>query len=56
MGHGRCNAISPELFPLDELGFSALGGKGEIEVPEGSDEAGRAGARECPERAIQVLD
>lgn len=56
MGHGRCNAVAPDLFPLDELGFSSVRGRGPVEVPHGSEAAAQAGVNECPERAIEVVD
>lgn len=49
-GHGRCNAVAADLFPLDEQGYAtpvssvAADRRGEVE------EAVRA----CPERALRI--
>ncbi|WP_395109662.1 ferredoxin [Actinomadura sp. SCN-SB] len=51
-GHARCNALAPELFDLDDLGYAAAG---ELEVPEGGERAALAGVRGCPERAITTV-
>ena len=51
-GHARCYAISPELFLLDEVGYSAID---VAEVPEGFEELARQAEASCPERAIQVI-
>jgi ferredoxin len=51
-GHARCNALAPDLFELDDLGYVAIA---ELGVPEGSEQAARDGARGCPERAITIL-
>jgi ferredoxin len=51
-GHARCNAVAPELFEIDEMGYAAVDG---FEVPEGSEAAARKGAAACPERAITVV-
>ena len=54
MGHGRCNATDADLYPLDELGFSALKERGPVAVPTGLEAKAREGADACPERAISV--
>lgn len=51
-GHARCAAMAPDLFPLDEVGYSAII---DLEVPSGSEEAAHLGADACPERAITVV-
>ncbi|MEW6474411.1 MAG: ferredoxin [Actinomycetota bacterium] len=52
-GHGRCNSIAPELFDLDELGYSVVLCEAGQVPDQLSDRAIRAvGA--CPERAIRV--
>jgi ferredoxin len=50
-GHARCFSEAPELYELDEVGYSAIT---DLEVPPGSEEAARRGASSCPERAITV--
>ncbi|MRJ77260.1 ferredoxin [Aeromicrobium sp. SMF47] len=51
-GHARCYAADAELFPLDDLGYSAVT---EEEVPAGAEDRARAGAASCPERAIAAI-
>lgn len=51
-GHAQCSAVSPDLFPLDDLGYSTLG---EHAVAPGDEHATREGVAACPEHAL-VLD
>jgi ferredoxin len=51
VGNARCAAVAPGLFPLDDDGYIAVE---TIEVPAGSEDAARRGARACPERIIHV--
>lgn len=53
VGHARCNAVAPELFELDELGFIAIDG---FDVSPGMETAARNGARACPEQIISIED
>ncbi len=48
-GHALCNAISDELFPLDDSGYSILQDR---EVAPGDEELTRLGAEACPEGAL----
>lgn len=50
-GHGRCAAVAPEVFTLDEMGYSAISQK---QVPPGLEASARRGARACPERIIRI--
>ncbi|MFM2072384.1 MAG: hypothetical protein RLZZ623_2647 [Actinomycetota bacterium] len=52
-GHGRCASLSPSLYTLDDSGFSSIT---ELEVDPEHEAAARAGANNCPERAISILD
>ncbi|MFC4944277.1 ferredoxin [Pseudonocardia sp. GCM10023141] len=52
-GHARCNALHPELFPLDDDGYIAIERE---ELDSAAADAARAGAAECPERAISVSE
>lgn len=52
-GHARCNALSEEVFPLDDDGYSAVD---IVQVPVGSEAIAREGAGMCPEGAIEVID
>ncbi len=54
-GHGRCYALSPELFEPDDEGHGrVLFPDGN--VPAGLEDAARRAALNCPERAIELLD
>jgi ferredoxin len=51
-GHGRCAAVAPDIYVLDGNGFSAVN---ELDVPGDLEDAARAGANNCPERAITLI-
>jgi ferredoxin len=53
VGHARCAAVAPDIFPLDDDGYIAVE---EIDVPEGQEALARRGARACPERIISVVE
>lgn len=53
-GHGRCYALSPDLFDSDDDGYAVLLVDGE--VPAGLEDAARLAADNCPEYAITVED
>jgi ferredoxin len=50
-GHGRCHAVAPEFFTLDDDGFCDLADQ---PVPPEHEAAAVDGERNCPERAITV--
>lgn len=50
-GHALCNARAPDLFTLDELGYSTADGR---RVSAEDEDRARRGARSCPERAITI--
>lgn len=50
-GHARCYSIDPELFELDEVGYSAVDS---AVVPAGSEERARQAVLNCPEHAITI--
>lgn len=52
VGHARCQAVAPDLYPLDEVGYIATDG---FEVPEGHESLATRGARSCPERIIRTV-
>jgi len=52
-GHASCWTTAPELYALDETGYSSLD---VVEVPAGLEAAAREGAAACPERAISIED
>ncbi len=53
-GHNRCFALVPELFDLDELGYSHE--KGDGTVPAELVEKARLAVANCPERAIIIVE
>jgi ferredoxin len=50
-GHAMCYGVDPELFPLDEQGFSAVS---ERTIADPDLDAARRAVEACPERAISV--
>ncbi|WP_234808986.1 MULTISPECIES: ferredoxin [Mycolicibacter] len=52
-GHGRCFAVAPDLFDLDDDGYSVVD---EITVPEGRHDDAREAASSCPRAAIRLVD
>ena len=53
-GHGRCHVLAPELFDLDDLGFSEVRGGGA--VAEGMKDRARSAVDNCPEYAIAIVE
>ncbi|MGC9666874.1 ferredoxin [Planosporangium sp. 12N6] len=51
-GHARCAALAPEVYRLDEEGYSVAG---ERAVPPGLERQAERGALGCPEGAITLL-
>lgn len=52
-GHAQCYAIDPDLFPIDDHGYSIL----EEHVVNPDDEARvRDGVAACPELALTMFD
>lgn len=50
--HGQCNLAYPELFTVDDDGYSNIGtGR---EVPPGAEERAGAAVDSCPVRALSV--
>ncbi|MHA7653146.1 ferredoxin [Mycobacterium sp. ML4] len=49
VGHAQCYAVDPDLFPIDESGYSILQ---DHEVAPRDEELIRDGAASCPEMAI----
>lgn len=48
---GRCTAVAPDLFEVDEDGFVR---DAVIDVPEGREDAARQASVLCPARALLV--
>lgn len=53
VGHGRCHALAPEVYDLDEEGYSVVRSE---TIEANLAEAARRGALSCPEQAITVED
>lgn len=51
-GHARCNAIFPDVFELDDVGYSSVD---ETTVPSGSEELARLVVASCPEKAVSIV-
>ncbi|EHB47028.1 hypothetical protein MycrhDRAFT_6087 [Mycolicibacterium rhodesiae JS60] len=52
VGHAQCYAVEPELFPIDDMGYSTLE---DHEVAPGDEQRTRDGVAACPEEAL-ILD
>lgn len=52
-GHAQCYAIDPDLFPIDDHGYSILE---EHVVAPGDEGTVRDGVAACPERALTLFD
>jgi ferredoxin len=50
--HGQCYWINPELFPLDDEGYSAVE---DLLVPEGAEDDARQAVAACPAGAISIV-
>jgi ferredoxin len=48
-GHAQCFAVEPDLFPIDDDGYSILQ---EHNVAPGDEQATRHGVNVCPELAL----
>lgn len=53
-GHGRCYALVPELFDVDDYGASSVRGDGV--VPPDLEEKAQLAIDNCPEYAIEVAE
>lgn len=53
-GHNRCFALAPELFEIDEYGYSSEVNDGV--VPEGLEDTARLAVANCPEYAISIAE
>lgn len=52
-GHALCNAVDPDLFPIDDDGYSTLHARA-VESQYGA--IVRAGVESCPELALIIED
>ena len=53
-GHGRCHALAPELFELDELGHATAVADGIVAT--GMEGKARLAAANCPEYAVRIVE
>jgi ferredoxin len=53
VGHAQCYAVDPDLFPIDESGYSILE---EHEVRPEDVQVTRDGVASCPEMALITED
>lgn len=53
-GYGSCADHCPSVFEVDEFGYGAIIGAGE--VPAGDEDKARAAMADCPENAISLQD
>ncbi|HZN15483.1 MAG TPA: ferredoxin [Acidimicrobiales bacterium] len=51
-GHGRCYAVAPEVFDMDDIGNGHEIGDGR--VPAELEHKARVAVANCPERAINI--
>ncbi|PXY17418.1 ferredoxin [Prauserella muralis] len=51
-GHGQCHIVDPDLFPLDEDGYSNVG-QGR-KVPVGEENQASIGVSACPVAALSI--
>ena len=51
VGHAQCYAVDPDLFPIDDSGYSILEAH---EVAPEDEQKTRDGAAACPELAIII--
>lgn len=49
---GRCNIVDPELFTLDDEGYSDIGQ--DKQVPAGKEDVAEQGVEACPVQALRV--
>jgi ferredoxin len=53
-GHNRCYALAPQLFDVDDLGYSTAKNQGR--VPPDEEKPARLAVDNCPEYAIEVVE
>lgn len=49
VGHAQCHAVDPDMFPIDDAGYSTLEAH---MVPVGDEGVARQGVAACPEQAL----
>lgn len=51
VGHALCHATDPDLFPIDDDGYSSIRA---VQIGDGEVERARHGVNACPERALML--
>jgi ferredoxin len=51
-GHGLCHGVDPDLFPIDDEGFSTVQGADDVEP--GDEQTVRGAVAACPEQAFSI--
>jgi ferredoxin len=51
VGHAQCYAVDPDLFPIDDSGYSTLEQR---EVKQEDEQLTRDGVAACPELALVI--
>lgn len=52
-GHGRCYAIAPDLFDVDDDGYSVVD---TLTIPADREDDATEVASSCPRQAIRLVD
>ncbi|TDH46221.1 ferredoxin [Mycobacterium eburneum] len=52
-GHARCFAVDPDLFPIDDSGYSTVA---DHHVAPADEETVREGVAACPEMALTLVE
>ena len=53
-GHAQCHAVNPDLFPIDDDGYSAVDPLDAREIASADQESARLGVSNCPELALTI--
>lgn len=51
-GHAQCYAVDPDLFPIDDEGYSTME---DHDVEPGQEQRTRDGVAACPELALVII-
>ncbi|WP_319434471.1 ferredoxin [Mycobacterium sp. RTGN5] len=51
VGHAQCYGVDPDLFPIDDMGYSILA---DHDVAPGDEQRTRDGVAACPEGALSL--
>jgi ferredoxin len=51
VGHAQCYGVDPDLFPIDDMGYSILE---DHDVAPGDEQRTRDGVAACPEEALTL--